>query len=277
MTNRPRSSSPAVNSQPCRCADLCDLTGKRALVTGAGGGIGRRITSGLACYGADVACLDLTLEIAEIAVQTVKEHAREGLAIACDVRCPEAISAAVGQTLDAFGKIDILVNLAGKGILKPALSFTLEDWTHMVDTYLRGTFLMCQEVGRHMVARATGSIINISSVASVVALGRGTAPYSAVKAGVNALTRELAVEWARSGVRVNAVAPCQIDTPELRSVLNNPQFVPEELMDKWLNAIPLGRLGKPEEIVGPCIFLASDLSSLVTGHILMADGGYTIT
>lgn len=136
---------------------------------------------------------------------------------------------------------------------------------------------MCQEVGRHMVARATGSIINISSVASVVALGRGTAPYSAVKAGVNALTRELAVEWARSGVRVNAVAPCQIDTPELRSVLNNPQFVPEELMDKWLNAIPLGRLGKPEEIVGPCIFLASDLSSLVTGHILMADGGYTIT
>jgi NAD(P)-dependent dehydrogenase (short-subunit alcohol dehydrogenase family) len=276
MTKSSHTSFPDTDGQRCPCARMWDLTGKHALVTGAGGGIGRAITSGLACHGADVACLDLTAEIAAIAVQTVKGHGREGLPIACDVRCPEAISAAVEQALDTFGKIDILVNLAGKGILKPALSFTLADWTHMVDTYLRGTFLMCQTVGRHMVERGSGSIINISSVASVVALGRGTAPYSAVKAGVNALTRELAVEWSRTGVRVNAIAPCQIDTPELRSVLNDPQFLPEQLMDTWLNAIPLGRLGKPEEIAGPCIFLASDLSSLITGHILMVDGGYTI-
>lgn len=254
---------------------MWDLTGKRALVTGAGGGIGRAIVSGFASQGADVACLDLTAEIAASAAQAVETLGRTGVPVTCDVRCPEAISEAVEQVLNVFGNIDILVNLAGKGILKPALDFTLADWAHMVDTYLRGTFLMCQAVGRHMVKRGAGSIINISSVASVVALGRGTAPYAAVKAGVNALTRELAVEWAQSGVRVNAIAPCQIDTPELRSVLNNPHFVPEQLMDTWLSAIPLGRLGRPEEIAGPCIFLASDLSSLITGHVLMADGGYT--
>jgi len=255
---------------------LCHLKGKHALVTGAGGGIGRAIVCGLASHGADVACLDLTMEIATSAVQTVEAHGRNGLAIACDVRDPGAIAAAVEHVLRAFGKIDILVNLAGKGILKPALDFTLSEWSHMVDTYLRGTFLFCQAVGKHMVERGSGSIINISSVASVVALGRGTAPYSAVKAGVNALTRELALEWAKKGVRVNAIAPCQIDTPQLGALLKDPQFVAEELMETWLDAIPLGRLGKPEEIAGPCIFLASDASSLITGHILMADGGYTI-
>jgi NAD(P)-dependent dehydrogenase (short-subunit alcohol dehydrogenase family) len=255
---------------------LRDFKGKHVLVTGAGGGIGRAIVCAFAAHGADVACVDLTMKIATSAAQAVESHGSKGLAIACDVRDPGAISAAVENTLGAFGKIDVLVNLAGKGILKPALDFTLSDWSHMVDTYLRGTFLFCQAVGGFMVKRGSGSIINISSVASVVALGRGTAPYAAVKAGVNALTRELALEWAKNGVRVNAIAPCQIDTPQLESVLKDSQFVGEELMETWLDAIPLGRLGQPEEIAGPCLFLASDASSLITGHVLMADGGYTI-
>lgn len=258
-----------------KCAGCC-LTGKHALVTGAGGGIGQAIVGGFASHGADVACLDLTMEIATSAAQTVQGYGREGLPICCDVRDPEAILAGVEQVLRSFGKIDILVNLAGKGILKPALEFTLADWAHMVDTYLRGTFLFCQAVGKHMVERRSGSIINISSVSSVVALGRGTAPYGAVKAGVNALTRELALEWAKNGVRVNAVAPCQIDTPQLGALLKDPQFDAGELMETWLDAIPLGRLGRPEELAGPCVFLASDASSLITGHVLMADGGYTI-
>lgn len=246
------------------------------MVTGAGGGIGRAIVRGFASHGADVACLDLTMDIATQAAGTVRAEGREGLPVCCDVRDPEAISAAVAKVLGEFGKIDILVNLAGKGILKPSLEFTLADWSHMVDCYLRGTFLFCQAVGKHMVERGRGSIINISSISSVVALGRGTAPYAAVKAGVNALTRELAMEWAKKGVRVNAVAPCQIETPQLDAVLSDPQFNASALMETWLEAIPLGRLGKPEEIAGPCVFLASDASSLVTGHVLMADGGYTI-
>lgn len=255
---------------------LFDLRGRTALVTGAGGGIGKAISTGFACHGADVACLDLTDEIAMETVCEVKALGRQAMAIACDVRDPAAIEAAVQQAFAEFSTIDILVNLAGKGILKPALQYPLDDWQHMVDTFLRGTFLFCQAVGSRMVARGRGSIINISSVASVVALGRGTGPYGAVKAGVNALTRELAVEWAKNRVRVNAIAPCQIDTPQLRALLNDPQFDPEKLMDAWLNAIPMGRLGQPGEIVGPCVFLASDASSLVTGHVLMVDGGYTI-
>jgi NAD(P)-dependent dehydrogenase (short-subunit alcohol dehydrogenase family) len=258
-----------------KCRDFC-LTGRHALVTGAGGGIGKAIARTFAVYGADVACLDLTDEIAESAAKAVQAEGRNGLPVNCDVRDPDAVAAAVANVLLNFGKIDILVNLAGKGILKPALDFTVAEWSHMVDCYLRGTFLFCQHVGRHMVERGKGSIINVSSVSSVAALGRGTAPYAAVKAGVNALTRELALEWSKKGVRVNAIAPCQIDTPQLGAVLSDPQFNAGDLMETWLEAIPLGRLGQPEEIAKPCVFLASDASSLITGHVLMADGGYTI-
>lgn len=253
-----------------------DLSTKHALVTGAGGGIGRAISAGLACHGADVACLDLTAEIALEGVRVVQSAGKRSVPVACDVRDPVSISRAVDEVLKTFGTIEILVNLAGKGILRPSLEYSLADWEDMVNAYLRSTFLFCQAVGKHMVERGRGSIINISSVASVVALGRGTAPYAAVKAGVNALTRELALEWAQKGVRVNAIAPCQIDTPQLRALLKDPQFDPEKLMRTWLEAIPMGRLGKPEELIGPCVFLASDASSLITGHVLMVDGGYTI-
>ena len=254
---------------------MFSLSGKHALITGAGGGIGRAVSEGFACQGADVACVDLSEELAMPAAELVCRAGRQPITVACDVRDPEAVSRAVERTLESFGKIDILVNLAGKGILRPALEYTLADWSHMVDTYLRGTFLFCQAVGDHMVQRGTGSIINISSIASLVALGRGTGPYAAVKAGVNALTRELAVEWAKKGVRVNAIAPCQIDTPQLRALFTDPRFTEQGLMATWLDNIAMGRLGRPEEIVGPCVFLASDAASLVTGHVLVVDGGYT--
>jgi NAD(P)-dependent dehydrogenase (short-subunit alcohol dehydrogenase family) len=172
--------------------------------------------------------------------------------------------------------LDILVNLAGRGSLKSATEVSLEEWDHIMNVFLRSTFLFCQAVGKHMIQRGSGSIINISSIASLVALGRGVAPYSAAKAGINALTRELAVEWARKGVRVNAIAPCRILTTPLQDQLDDPATDAEALMASWTDNIPIGRLGKPEEIVGPVIFLASSASSLVTGHILTVDGGYTI-
>jgi len=258
-----------------RC--IFKLTGKHALVTGAGGAMGLAICQGFADFGAHVACLDISEEIAAAAVRAVQQSGDEqGFPVVCDVRDPAQIKNAVAEVLEKFGKIDILVNLAGNGILKPATEFTLGEWEETVNVYLRSTFLFCQLVGRSMLERGSGNIINISSVASVVALGRGTAPYAATKAGVNALTRELALEWARKGVRVNAIAPCQIDTPQLRKLLTDPQFDSEKLMNTWLDAIAIGRLGQPQEIAGPCIFLASEASSLITGHVLIVDGGYTV-
>lgn len=255
---------------------LFDLTGKHALVTGAGGGLGRAICRGFAEFRADVACLDLTDQIATLAAESVSELGRKALPVVCDVRDPQQISSAVDKVLSEFGQIDILVNLAGKTTLKPAIDLSLEEWENAIHVYLRAAFLLCRIAGRQMLERGTGSIINISSVGSVVALGRGHAGYASAKAGVNGLTRELALEWAKKGVRVNAIAPCQIDTPQLRVQMKDPQFDPQKLMATWLEAIPMGRLGKPEEIVGPCIFLASDASSLMTGQVLMVDGGYTI-
>ena len=256
--------------------ELFDLTGKHWLVTGAGGGIGRAICRGFCEFGAEGACLDINEEIAGAAAEALLKCGGKALPVVCDVRDPQQIEHAVSYVLEKFGKIDILVNLAGKGILKPVMEFTLEEWEETIQVFLRSTFLFSKAVGKHMVEQGRGSIINISSIASVAALGNGTGPYAAAKAGVNALTREMTVEWARKGVRVNAIAPCQIDTPQLRAILSDPRFGGEKIMNTWLKAIPMGRLGRPEELIGPCIFLASDASSLVTGHTLMVDGGHTI-
>lgn len=255
---------------------LFRLDGKTVLITGAGGAIGRALALGMSAYGAKVSCVDLDAAKAEQTVCAVRQAGGHASAIVLDVSTPEAGEQAVQSTVRQWGRLDVVVNLAGSGILKPSLEFGVNDWERMHDTYLRGTFLFCQAAGKIMIPQGSGSIINVSSVASLVALGRGTASYAAMKAGVNGLTRELALEWAASGVRVNAVAPCQVDTPQLRAVLQNPQFDPERLMAKWISSIPLGRLGRTEELIGPCVFLASDAASLVTGHVLVVDGGYTI-
>jgi D-threitol dehydrogenase (NAD+) len=267
-----RANGAAVNLQ-----GIFGLTGKHALVTGGGGALGLAICQGFADFGAHVACLDISEEIATAGAQAIRQSGgQQAFPVVCDVRDPKQIERAVAEVLKKFGKIDILVNVAGNGILKPAIEFTLDDWEETIHVYLRSAFLFAKLVGRGMVERGSGNIINISSVASVVALGRGTAAYASAKAGMNALTRELALEWAKKGVRVNAIAPCQIDTPQLRRLLTDPQFDSDRLMNTWLDAIAIGRLGRPEEIAGPCIFLASDAASLITGHVLVVDGGYTI-
>ena len=255
--------------------NLFDLSGKRALVTGAAGGIGMAICRGFAAHGCHVACLDLAAPLAQSATDAIGRYNVDAIPVVCDVSQPEQIRQAAESTIDQFGHLDILVNLAGRGILKPTTEVSLPEWESVINVFLRSTFLFCQAVGRHMISRGTGSIINISSVASLVAMGRGVAPYSAAKAGVNALTRELAVEWSEKGVRVNAIAPCHILTAPLQDQLDDPATDAGQLMASWTGKIPLGRLGKPEELTGPAIFLASDASSLITGHVLAADGGYT--
>lgn len=255
-------------------ANLFDLLGRVVLITGAAGALGSRMALGLAEYGADVACVDRTPELAESIAEQVRGRGRRALALPADVSVTAQAEVAVQQTIDTFGRIDILINSAGFAHHIPAEQFPDEVWDLEVAVNLKGTFNFCRAVGRYMIAQERGSIINISSIAGAVALGRGQAAYCATKGAINNLTRELAIEWAQYGVRVNAIMPCQFLTPGVLRILEDPQFDSEKLMATWVSNIPLGRLGQPDEIVGPVIFLASDASSMVTGHCLAVDGGY---
>ena len=247
---------------------LFDLTGRVALVTGAASGLGLAAAVGLARHGADVACVDLRAELCGETVDRVRALGRRGLALGVDVTDERGVRAAVERTVAELGKLDILLNAAGITKRVPSTEIRPEDWRRVVEVDLVGTFLCCQAAGRQMLRQGNGSIINVSSIAGFGGIGRGNTAYSASKAGVIGLTRELAVEWAPT-VRVTALAPVQFRTPFIAAVLAD-----EELTKRMIAKIPMGRMGEPEEIVGPVVFLASDASSLVTGVTLPVDGGY---
>jgi NAD(P)-dependent dehydrogenase (short-subunit alcohol dehydrogenase family) len=253
---------------------LFDLTGRVALITGAGVGFGEAIALGFAEYGCDIAACDLNIENPLRTADRVQKTGRRAIALKADVAVPEDISSMVDATVGQLGGVDILVNCAGIPQHDPAEVTPLETWDRVLDINLRGTFLCCQAAARFMLKNGGGVILNFSSIAGVVGVGRGANAYCASKGGVNAMTKQLALEWAGRGVRVNAIAPCQFMTPGLKDVLADPQFDPEKLMQTWVSNIPLGRVGAPEEIVGPALFLVSDASSMVTGVILPVDGGY---
>ncbi|MGA3194549.1 MAG: SDR family NAD(P)-dependent oxidoreductase [Terriglobales bacterium] len=253
---------------------LFDLSGRVALITGAGVGFGEAISLGFAEFGCDIAASDLTLENPTRTAERVRGLGRRAISLKADVSVPGDVNAIVEATVREFGRIDILVNCAGIPQHDPAESTPLETWDRVLDINLRGTFLCCQAAARHMLEKRSGVIVNFSSIAGVVGVGRGANAYCASKGGVNALTKQLALEWADRGIRVNAIAPCQFMTPGLKDVMAKPQFDPEKLMQTWVSGIPLGRVGEPEEIVGPTLFLASQASSMVTGVILPVDGGY---
>ncbi|MGD0876602.1 MAG: glucose 1-dehydrogenase [Anaerolineales bacterium] len=249
------------------------LSEKVALVTGAGSGLGRGIAEGFGQFGARVAVVDQNPDTARETISFIKQSGGRAIAIQCDVTKEDQVKAAVAKTVKEFGKIDILAAIAGIGDRNPAEKMTLEQWDRVIDINLKGVWLFDQEVGKHMIERGQGgSIINMASVAGIVGITTGNANYAASKGGVIALTHLLAIEWAKFNIRVNAIAPVQFKTPLIKNLFHQKP----ETEQYFLAHIPLGRLGDVDEIVGPAVFLASSASSMVTGHVLVVDGGSTV-
>jgi NAD(P)-dependent dehydrogenase (short-subunit alcohol dehydrogenase family) len=247
-----------------------DLTGKVALVTGAGRGMGYHIALALAEYGSDVAVCSRTPAELEQIRDAIRGMGRRALAVQADLtRIPE-IHALVEKVVQEFGQIDILVNNAGINIPQWAVDVTEETWDRVLNINLKGLFFCAQAVGKVMIGQKSGKIINISSQAGTVAIPLRAA-YCSSKGAVNHLTKLLALEWAPHHINVNAVSPTFIETP-----FSAPMFKDENFHRYVLDNILLGRIGKPSDVTGAVIYLASSASDLVTGHILLVDGGWTI-
>jgi NAD(P)-dependent dehydrogenase (short-subunit alcohol dehydrogenase family) len=252
---------------------LFDLSGRVAVVTGAANGIGKAIVLGLARHGADAVVCDLDVTGLAATAAEIEALGRKAVSIRADIGNPDDIGRLFALVDDAFGRIDVLVNNVGMGARYHPEDLPLADFQRVIQTGVTGSLLCAQEAGRRMIAAGRGgSIINISSIAGASALGRGNLAHSVNKGAVNMLTKELAVEWAKYGIRVNAILPCQVLTEGFQKWLDAPTFDPA-LYERFLVGIPMNRLATPEDIAGPAVFLASDAAAMVTGTLLGVDGG----
>lgn len=248
---------------------LFDLTGKVAVVSGAAQGMGQATALAVAQHGADVVLVDRNQDGAKATAQQIELMGRKTLATATDVSDPAAIAELFRQVDSIFGRVDFLGNIAGDGHLAKPEDLQIADLHRVLQNLVVGRFAMCQEAGRRMLAQGRGSIMNIGSLASSTALGRGHTAYSMAMGAVIQLTRELSTEWSCRGVRVNCVTPAQVLNP---SLLARMQADPT-LENRFLSGIPAGRLGKPSDIMGLAVLLASDASEWITGAIIPMDGG----
>lgn len=249
--------------------DLFNLTGRVALVSGAAQGLGRAMALALAEFGADLVLADLNEAGIAQTAETIKGLGRRALPVRCNVSEPDQIRPMFERIDSDFGRIDFLANVAGEGILGRPEEISLADVEQCWRNLVLGRFCMCQEAGRRMLKQGRGSIVNIGSIASQSALGRGHIAYSMAMGAVIQMTRELSTEWSSAGVRVNSILPAQVTNPSLQKRMD----ADPTLKDQWLKGIPAGRMGEPNDIQGLAVFLASDASSWITGAIIPMDGG----
>ena len=248
------------------------LDGKAIYVTGAASGIGKCAATAFAEAGADVAIVDINIEGAKkVAEEIAEKTGSKTIAIECDVTNQEQVEAMVAKVVETYGKLDACYNNAGIALNVAAEEMSLAQWQKVIDINLTGVFLCATAAGRVMLKQGYGSIINTASMSGhIVNVPQPQCAYNASKAGVIQLTKSLAIEWAKRGVRVNSISPGYIGT-EL--TLNSPTLIP--LIEKWNEMAPMGRMGKPEELEAICVYLAGDASSFTTGSDIVVDGAFT--
>ncbi len=246
-----------------------ELTDKVAVVTGGGRGIGKAIAIGLAEAGADVAVIGRAEEPLREAAASIEQAGRRASVVVFDITAIGDIPATFDAIAYELGGLDILVNSAGVQITGPSIEVTEEDWNAVIDANLKALFFCCQAAGRRMLAEGEGKIINLASTFSVAGFPEFTA-YCASKGGVLQVTRTLAAEWASRGVNVNAIGPTAVRTELTRELIDSPGF-----LEAFTPLVPAGRVLEPEEMVGAAVYLASEASKGVHGHLLLVDGGYT--
>jgi NAD(P)-dependent dehydrogenase (short-subunit alcohol dehydrogenase family) len=249
--------------------DVFDIAGKHAVVIGVGG-IGREIALGLAGRGVHVAAADLDDERAAAAAEAILSLGVDAVPVTVQITDEQSVRRAADAVLEAFPRVDILVNVAGVTVRTRAEDLPVADWRRVLDVNATGTFITCQVFGAHMARLGGGSIVNMSSVRGRFGATFGQSEYSASKGAVDSLTRSLAAQWAELGIRVNAVAPTFVETDLTKSVLADESFAAA-----LRASIPMGRWAEAADVVGPVIFLASPAARFITGQILYVDGGLT--
>jgi NAD(P)-dependent dehydrogenase (short-subunit alcohol dehydrogenase family) len=245
------------------------LNGKVCIVTGASRGLGRAMAIALAEAGADVVVTARSEAAIEETAGDIRALGRRALAVSCDVHNMQSVANVVDRTLAEFGQIDVLINNAGGGDLRPLVETDEEQWLRIIDLNINSTFRFCKAVGPHMIARRRGKVINMSSVYGLIG-DKNVSPYCAAKGAIINFTRALALEWAEYNITVNVLAPGYIYTERTSRVFDNPDLSP-----RFMSQVPMGRIGKRDELGPLVVYLASDASDYMTGSVIVIDGGQT--